>query len=236
VVQESREQKKKRKINEDEEFEVVPMEKLKEESDDSSEFQAESDLEDRAESLAIGKVISLSKKRKRAMIDDSYNKYANNDRELAPAWFVDDENKHNVPFIPVSKEDIEEMKARERLINARPIKKVAEAKARKKKRNVQKIAKVREKASVIAAQADMTDIEKIRNIQQLYKKVGKNQKNTSVYIVRNKFQTKGTKTGKGVKSRKGTNIKLVDPRLKKDKKGQARKEARTKDRKRQKRN
>ena len=52
----------------------------------------------------------------------------------------------------MTKEEIEEEKARLRAIDARPIKKVAEAKARQRKRVVSKLATAGEKAEAIAAQ------------------------------------------------------------------------------------
>ena len=51
-----------------------------------------------------------------------------------PAWFVDDENKHRKKPVPVTREMVEEYKEKWKQINARPIKGLAEAKARKKRR------------------------------------------------------------------------------------------------------
>eukprot|EP01089_Gocevia_fonbrunei_P004488 TRINITY_DN14500_c0_g1_i1.p1 TRINITY_DN14500_c0_g1~~TRINITY_DN14500_c0_g1_i1.p1 ORF type:complete len:158 (-),score=49.80 TRINITY_DN14500_c0_g1_i1:144-617(-) len=156
--------------------------------------------------------MSKSKKRKREVVDDGWNRYAFNDTDDAPLWFVDDERKHNKPKLPITKEEVEAMKARAREINARPMKKVAEAKARKQRRKRKQIEKVKEQAQSIANQSEMTELEKIRQIQQLYKNTGKQPKNSSVYIVRNKWQSKGFKSG--LKSKKGGKVKLVDPRKK----------------------
>lgn len=51
-----------------------------------------------------------------------------------PAWLFDDEKKHRKRPVPVTKDMVEEYKQKWREINARPIKRVAEAKARKKRR------------------------------------------------------------------------------------------------------
>lgn len=51
-----------------------------------------------------------------------------------PAWLVDDEKKHRKRPVPVTKEMVEEYKQKWREINARPVRRVAEAKARKKRR------------------------------------------------------------------------------------------------------
>lgn len=56
------------------------------------------------------------------------------DRSEIPVWFVDDEKKHRRKPVPVTREMVEEYKEKWREINARPIKRLAEAKARKKRR------------------------------------------------------------------------------------------------------
>lgn len=51
-----------------------------------------------------------------------------------PEWFLDDERKHRKKPVPVTREMVEEYKQKWKEIDARPIKRVAEAKARKKRR------------------------------------------------------------------------------------------------------
>jgi AdoMet-dependent rRNA methyltransferase SPB1 len=56
-----------------------------------------------------------------------------NDDNL-PSWFAEDEAKCYQRTIPVTKEQVREYQARMKEINARPIKKIAEAKGRKKRK------------------------------------------------------------------------------------------------------
>lgn len=58
----------------------------------------------------------------------------NEDEGELPEWFTEEEKQHRRKQIPVDRQTVEAYRQRWREINARPIKKVAEAKARKKRR------------------------------------------------------------------------------------------------------
>jgi len=95
---------------------------------------------------------------------------------------------------------------------------VAEASARKKKRLESKVMKAKEKAQRISS-SDIPDRQKIKEIQKLYKGAIKTKvKTNKVYVIGGK-QVKPKKNKN--KSQKGGNVrtKLVDPRMKKDKRG-----------------
>uniref|UniRef100_A0A1J3DHF9 Putative rRNA methyltransferase n=1 Tax=Noccaea caerulescens TaxID=107243 RepID=A0A1J3DHF9_NOCCA len=184
----------------EDDFEIVPAPATDSDSDSSSD----DDIHTKAEILACGKKM-LRKKQREEMLDDAYNKYMFQDEGL-PKWFVDDEKQHRQPMKPITKEEVNAMKAQFKEINARPAKKVAEAKARKKRAAQKRLEKVRKKANTISDTADIADRSKDKMIDKLYKKAAEPRKPRKELVV--------SKKGVGVKVGKGQ--KRVDRRMKSD--------------------
>lgn len=163
-------------------------------SSSSDEFD-EDDIETKAE---------IFKKQREEILDDAYNKYVHHDVGL-PKWFVDEEKRHNQPIKPITKEEIAAMRAQFKEIDARPAKKVAEAKARKKRATLRKLEKVRKKANFISDQADISDRSKRKMIEQLYSKAVPKRPEKEYVVAK-----------KGVQVKAGKGKVLVDRRMKKD--------------------
>ena len=171
------------------------------------------------EGLAIGALMVQSKKKREDLIDSGYNRWTHNDDNL-PDWFMADESKFCQKTLPITKEMVEVYRSKLKEINSRPIKKVAEAKARKKKRALKKLEKARKKVESIAdLGGDVTSQEKAQQIKQVYKKAGVlgKRKREVEYVVAKKGVGKRVKRPAGVKG----HFKVVDPRMKKDTRGAA---------------
>lgn len=206
-------------------FETVPQEDHLG-GDESSEYHSttDSDTEDekvitkKAKRLALGALL-IRKKSRRALEDDMWNRFTHNEKDM-PEWFAEDERKFNKPMLPITREQIAEMKARWREINARPIKKVAEARARKKKRAASRVAQAKEKAQKIISDTTLAATEKISSVQKLMKKAQEKRKER-VYMVATKASTLGArnmKRGALKAKRAGGNarVKMVDGPMKKE--------------------
>ncbi|KAH8741988.1 Spb1p-like [Cryptosporidium ryanae] len=175
----------------------------------------------------IGSLL-INKSTRMDLIDGSYNRYAFHDPEEdlennilgLPKWFLEDENKHNKPELPITKELMMQYKAKLREIKNRPIRKESEALARKKRRYEKIMEKARKKAEVISDSNEMNELSKSRSISKLISKAQKitSKKRANIYTV-----TRRHGPGKQVKNKEkniNTNsfkTKFVDKRLKKDK-------------------
>ncbi|KAG7035081.1 spb1, partial [Cucurbita argyrosperma subsp. argyrosperma] len=188
---------------EDDGFEVVPAPATDSSDDSSSDESEDEDPDTKAEILACAKKM-LRKKQREQILDDAYNKYMFDDTGL-PSWFLDEERRHRQPIKPITKEEVAAMKAQFKEIDARPAKKVAEAKARKKRVAMKKLEKVRKKANSISDQADISDRSKRKMIDQLYKKAVPERPKKEFVVAK-----------KGVQVRVGKGKVLVDRRMKKD--------------------
>uniref|UniRef100_A0A2P2J8Y6 Putative rRNA methyltransferase n=1 Tax=Rhizophora mucronata TaxID=61149 RepID=A0A2P2J8Y6_RHIMU len=187
----------------EDDFEIVPA-PATDSSDDSSSDESENyDVDTKAEILAYAKKM-LRKKQREQILDDAYNKYMFDDEGL-PGWFLEEERRHRQPIKPVTQEEIAAMRAQFKEINARPAKKVAEAKARKKRAATRKLEKVRKKANSISDQTDISDRSKRKLIEQLYKKATPKRPKKEFVVAK-----------KGVAVKAGKGKVLVDRRMKKD--------------------
>ncbi|XP_053401741.1 pre-rRNA 2'-O-ribose RNA methyltransferase FTSJ3-like [Mercenaria mercenaria] len=176
--------------------------------------------------LAIGSALVSSRKRRREIIESGYHRYMFNDTNL-PDWFAKDEKKHHRIPMPVTKGEVQEYKMKMKAVDANPIKKIAEAKARKKRKQMKRLEKARKKADAINDTEEVTDREKWQQIKQVYKKAGLlNSKKKEVTYVVSKRGLAGKKVSRpqGVKGP----FKVVDGRLKKDSRAQRRTEQKKK--------
>ena len=152
----------------------------------------------------------LRKKARNNIIEDSYNRFTTHeDPRTLPSWFVEDEAKHAFcERLQPTKEEMALEKEAIKAYNARPSKKVEQAKQRKKRRLAKAMEKIKKKAQVIADQ-DINEASKMKQIQKLYRKEKDKHKETKSYVVNRAFQASGPTKG-------GRLTKNVDSRMRKD--------------------
>ena len=105
------------------------------------------DSDDIAETRILARKM-LRKKDRSEIIEASYNRFSSHENpDTLPSWFVEDESKHRFStFYNPTKEEIAVEKEAIKAYNARPSKKVEQAKARKKKRLAKAMEKIKKKA------------------------------------------------------------------------------------------
>ncbi|KAJ3208997.1 AdoMet-dependent rRNA methyltransferase spb1 [Entophlyctis luteolus] len=156
---------------------------------------------DTAEKYSLAQKV-VKKSGKRDVIDDAFNRYAYNDPENLPAWFTQEESRHNKIHLPVTKEAVEIMRQKLRAMDARPIKKVAEAKFRQRMRASNRLEKAKQKASAIADDEDTPEMSKMKDAARVMAKALKKKPKKETKVVVAKHANKGIKgRPKGVKGR-----------------------------------
>lgn len=166
-----------------------------------------------AEAMTLAQQIASGERSKYDIVDEGFNKYAFQDRDGLPEWFLDDEGKHSKPHRPISAAGAAAIKEKLRALNARPIKKVREAKDRKKFRAAQRLEKLRKKSALVADDEAISEKDKAQNIAKLMSKAAKKKPKQQVKLVVAKGNNRGISgRPKGVKGK----YKIVDARLKKD--------------------
>ncbi|PWN95510.1 FtsJ-domain-containing protein [Tilletiopsis washingtonensis] len=166
-----------------------------------------------AEALTLAQQLVNREKTKGALIDDGFKKDNFVDKSDLPTWFLDEEAKHYRANIPATKEAMNALRARQRALDARPIKKIAEAKGRKKFKAAQRLEKARKKADTLNETVDISEKEKANSISKVLARAGAKPKRKEISTVVAKGVNRGLKgRPKGVKGR----YRLVDARGKKE--------------------
>jgi len=165
------------------------------------------DSDDHARALALGTMM-LRKSRANALVDASYNRFAWNDPGDLPDWFVDDEGKNYRPQLPLPPALVAKMKERFTALATKPIAKVAEARARKKKRANNALTAAKKKAESVANSSDMTEAQKLKAVSRAMRGQDAKRPGKTYVVSKKNGSTKGSK-----------GVKLVDKREKSDKRG-----------------
>ncbi|KAF9692928.1 hypothetical protein EKO04_008972 [Ascochyta lentis] len=172
-----------------------------------------------AEAMTLAHQIATGKKTKHDLLDDSFNRYSLRDVDGLPDWFLDDENRHSKLQRPTTAAAAAAIKEKMRALNARPIKKVREAQARKKFKAAQRLEKLKKKSAMLADEEGMTEKEKAQSIARLMSRASKKKPKGKVSVVVARGGNNGIKgRPKGTKGK----YKMVDARMKKDVRGEKR--------------
>ncbi|KAI5859489.1 AdoMet-dependent rRNA methyltransferase spb-1 [Durotheca rogersii] len=177
-----------------------------------------------AEAMQLAHQLATGQRTRHDVADDAFDRRFARDREGLPEWFADDEARHDRgPQRAVTAAAAAAARARARAVNARPIKKVREARARKKLRAARRLEKARRRTDALAAEEGMTEREKADGIARVLagaaRKAGAAARRPAPKLVVARGANRGIKgRPRGVKGR----YKIVDARMKKELRAQKR--------------
>ncbi|KAH3667767.1 hypothetical protein WICMUC_005299 [Wickerhamomyces mucosus] len=129
-----------------------------------------------AQAMTLAHQLALGQKTKHDLVNDGFNRYTFRDQEGLPEWFLDDEKQHSKINKPITKEAALAIKEKLKQLNARPIKKVMEAKGRKKMRAMARLEKLKKKSDIINEDSDKSEKDKADEISKLMRRLTKKQK------------------------------------------------------------
>lgn len=180
-------------------------------------------LDEIAEVQAMGSLL-VHKKSRRELIEAGFNRYSRDDPEDLPEWFVEEEKKFTQKQLPLTKELMAQYRSKLREINARPIRKEAEAQGRRKRRMERKISTLKQQAnSLVGEDGDDPStghgsIHKAKQIVKAMKQAKRESKRKTVFMA---VQHRGGASKQvGGEGGKGAKVAMVDRRLKKDRRAQ----------------
>ena len=146
------------------------------------------------------------------LIDESFNRFAFSEKSTdLPAWFHEDESKHNKPIKPITREVADAIKNKLKEVNDLPIKKILEAKGRNKTRSLRRLDGLKKKAEAIMGSGEEGEKAKLVQISKMLRKTSVKREKPSLVVA--KGLNRGLKgRPKGVKGR----YKMVDSRMMKE--------------------
>ncbi|KAG5958022.1 AdoMet-dependent rRNA methyltransferase spb1 [Claviceps cyperi] len=207
-------------VDSGDDFEVVKNDNEKDWEEDKRLPDGKLDIDIiTAEAMTLAHQLATGQKTSHDMIDDGYNRHAFRDKDGLPEWFMDDEGKHDKPQKPITKAAANAIKEKLRAFNARPIKKVREAQARKKFKAAQRLEKLKKKSDMLANDEGMTEKEKADSIAKLLSKAARKKPSQPAKLVIARGLNRGVQgRPKGVRGR----YRMVDARMKKELRAQRR--------------
>ena len=194
----------------DEEIEVVPVTPL---------VAAPTSLDEIAQVQALGSLL-VHKKSRREVIESGFNRYARDETEDLPDWFREEEDKFTRKQLPLTKELMAQYRSKLREINARPIRKEAEAQGRRKRRMERKLSTLKQQAASLAGEdgEEHGSLHKAKQIAKAMKATKRESKRKTVFMA---VQRKGGASKQiGGEGGRGAKVAMIDRRLKKDRRGQ----------------
>ncbi|CAO3596666.1 unnamed protein product [Absidia cylindrospora] len=222
-ILDSRKRKAEEELNDDSDFEIADAEEAipsgdemwsgDEDENSKAVREAQENGLLTAEAVTMARQLVNHEKTKADLIDDGFSREGFRDKDGLPSWFLDDEGQHNKPNLPITKEAVLAIREKLKALDARPIKKIAEAKARKKFKTMKRLQKAQKKATDVAENEDMSEKEKLTTINKILARSTKSKPKKEVKLVVAKGSNRGIKgRPSGVKGR----YKMVDGRMKKE--------------------